>query len=249
MIGTHFYFNSIRNACVVFGALFSDIILRIPATTDAPEKFQKVPIVFANKQQYIYFLEDKIKGNTVNFYRALPRMSYELKTINPDTTRKANAMSYNTLNQTTGTAKKQMAPLAVTLGFTLAIYVKNMEDSLQIIEQILPFFAPELSVKANELQELGIVNDIKVVFNSVNMVQDNAQDGFGSNRFIVWEMDFDLHCNVFPPVSQSAIINTATVDVENEFQKKLQRIIMEGKDPDYMDQTKVDKTIIDEPAT
>ena len=49
----------------------------------------------------------------------------------------------------------------------LYIFAKNQEDALQIVEQILPYFNPDFSVTVNDLPELGIKRDIKIVMDSV----------------------------------------------------------------------------------
>lgn len=66
-----------------------------------------------------------------------PRMSFEILSISPDKDR-----SVNPNNQLNGIR----APANYTVDFGLYILAKNLSDAFQVLEQILPFFNPTLTI-------------------------------------------------------------------------------------------------------
>ena len=78
----------------------------------------------------------------------------------------------------------------------LYIFAKNQEDALQIVEQILPYFNPDFSVTVNDLPELGIKRDIKIVMDSVAF-EDDYEGDFASRRSIIWTMTFTMKLNYY----------------------------------------------------
>ena len=86
-----------------------------------------------------------------------------------------------------------------------------MDDSIQILDQILPMFVPELSIKLRESRKLNIYNDVKIVFNGINK-SDNFQSGFDENRMIVWDLSFQLFADIMPETEESSIVQTVIAD-------------------------------------
>ena len=59
----------------------------------------------------------------------------------------------------------QYAPAPYNLNFTLSILAKNMNDVLQIVEQILPYFQPEYTVTMKMVDDMSDNRDVPVVLN------------------------------------------------------------------------------------
>ena len=87
----------------------------------------------------------------------------------------------------------------------LYIFAKNQEDALQIVEQILPYFNPDFSVTVNDLPELGIKRDIKIVMDSVAF-EDDYEGDFASRRSIIWTMTFTMKLNYYGFVADQGFI-------------------------------------------
>ena len=72
---------------------------------------------------------------------SLPRMSFEMNNNHYDPTRKSG-ISQTFKASDSGKLKKVFMPVPYNLGFELNILTKLQDDSMQILEQILPFFQP-----------------------------------------------------------------------------------------------------------
>ena len=107
-----------------------------------------------------------------------------------------------------------------------------MDDSIQILDQILPMFVPELSIKLRESRKLNIYNDVKVVLNGVSK-NDNYQSGFDENRMIVWDLSFQVHADIMPEPEESTVIQTVIVDTV----EMVTDAYIDGVIPEYMNGT------------
>jgi hypothetical protein len=104
-----------------------------------------------------------------------------------------------------------------------------MDDSIQILDQILPMFVPELSVKMRESKKLNIYNDVKVVLNSINK-NDNYQSGFDENRMITWDLSFQVFADIMPEPEESTVIQTVIMDTV----ESVTDAYINGVMPEYM---------------
>ena len=93
MFGKYFYNKNIRNIVILFGTLFNDITVKRLTSTGVIQSQFKVPIGYGPAEKYLTRLEQgpilddkEIVGIT------LPRMSFEITTMNYDPTRKLQTM-------------------------------------------------------------------------------------------------------------------------------------------------------------
>ena len=107
--------------------------------------------------------------------------------------------------QAENTFKKGFVSTPYDMQMGLYIFAKNQEDALQIVEQILPYFNPDFSVTVNDLPELGIKRDIKIVMDSVAF-EDDYEGDFASRRSIIWTMTFTMKLNYYGFVADQGFI-------------------------------------------
>ena len=67
----------------------------------------------------------------------------------------------------------QYMPVPYNLDFTLYVS-KNLDDALQIVEQILPYFQPDYTITLNDMSDKGIKRDVPIILSSVSY-EDNYQ--------------------------------------------------------------------------
>lgn len=215
------YRSAIRTVTVVFGSLFNDIYVRKYNTDGSvSEERRKVPILFSEKSQYFTWIDNKMRrpdsGTKVGL--ALPRLSYELTGLAPDEQRQLNPHLYRTgtpqVNSDSPFSNKEHSPAAYTFNYTLTLWSNDMDTSIQVLEQILPYFKPEVAVKVKEEQDLPIMNDLQVVFSGISK-QDNYTEGFEVNRFIQWDMEFAVHSNIWSPSAEGKIIKEIVIDIND----------------------------------
>lgn len=198
------YNRILRKLVVGFGNLFNQITLvRYNPDMSEAERFL-VPIMYASKEDYVIRLQDDPDLNK-KIQTALPRMSFQMTGMHYDSTRKQNTNIKNVVRSADG-GISQYNPVPYNFDFDLNIYIRNIEDGNQIIEYILPFFAPDYTVKLNLIPEMGIVKEIPVILNSVDMPVDFEGDRNRESRIIIWTLSFTVKGFVFGQTSDTGLI-------------------------------------------
>jgi hypothetical protein len=212
-----YYHGIIRKSIVAFGRLFSDIYIdrkQGDSVTGSTLQRLQIPLAYAPKEKWLVRIDgDPTLENNVN--TVLPRMSFEITGYNYDAARKTNRMqqikSGNSLNKSV-----MYTPVPYNLDISLYVLTKTQEDGLQIIEQILPTFTPEYTLSVNAVPDMGVVIDVPIVLNSIQ-VQDEYDGDFQTRRSVVHTLNFQMKLNLFGPMSNQGVIGTVYANVgQNE---------------------------------
>ena len=213
-----FYHGLIRKSIVAFGRLFSDIYIdrkeggSVDGTT--VQRLQ-VPLAYAPKEKWLVRIEQDptLENHT---YVSLPRMSFEIIGYNYDPMRKMNRMQQIKTSDGTNTMNKVFTPVPYNIDLSLYVLTKTQEDGLQIIEQILPTFTPEYTLKITHTTEPNVVLDVPIVLNSVS-VSDEYDGDFQTRRFVTHTLNFQMKMNLFGATGTGNIIDTVMANVgQNE---------------------------------
>lgn len=206
------YNRVIRKLVIAFGKLFDDITLvrYNPDLTEA-ERFL-VPLVYATKELYVRRLEDD-PGLDKKIQVALPRMSFEMNGLTYDQSRKLNTNIKNFARQANAAVVAQYNPVPYNFDFNLYIYVRNIEDGTQILEHIMPFFAPDYTLKLNLIPEMGIVKEIPIILNSATSEIEYEGDKNSETRMIIWTLNFTVKGYIFGNISNAGLIRTSITNI------------------------------------
>ena len=204
MLGNkHFYNRTIRRIVVAFGTLFNDIqMVRYDKTGNIEYEKIRVPLSYAPKEKFITRLKsDPSLNKSIN--TTLPRMSFDMTGLTYDSSRKQSTLTKNfSINAATNSINTQYAPIPYNFDFSLSIYVRNMEDGTQILEQILPFFTPDFTVTVSLVPNMTQKYDLPVILNSVTPEFDYEGDML-TTRTLIWTLTFTVRGYIFPPVDTS----------------------------------------------
>lgn len=206
-----FYHGITRKIIVGFGSLFSDIRLKRETADKTTSQTIAVPIAYAPKEKWLVRIEQDTNLDN-HTYTTLPRLSFEITGMDYDSTRKTPRTNYITCSNGTSVSKTY-APVPYNIEISLYILTKTQEDALQIVEQILPFFTPELTMSLKVVPESNIITDVPVIFNSLS-INDEYDGDFSTRRFITYTLNFTLKTNMFGPVSQSGVTNRIMINTE-----------------------------------
>jgi len=88
MFGKYFYNKNIRNIVILFGTIFNDITIRRTLSDGTIQNTLKVPIAYGPAQKYLTRIEQGPIEDIETVGLVLPRMSFEITTMNYDPTRK-----------------------------------------------------------------------------------------------------------------------------------------------------------------
>lgn len=212
MLGTYYYHQVIRKTIVAFGTLFNDIHIQHKNTTDNVISDMKVPLAYGPVQKFLSRLEQQ--GNLNKPVQiTLPRMSFEMTSIQYDSTRKTGiTQTFKALDKDNN-LKKVFLPVPYNLGFDLNILCKVNDDALQIVEQILPFFQPSFNVTVDLVDSIGEKRDIPLVLNSVNF-QDDYEGDLTTRRALIYTLSFTAKTQLFGPIAKTTdgLIRKVQVD-------------------------------------
>ena len=90
---------------------------------------------------------------------------------------------------------------------------KHTEDGTKIIEQILPYFKPDVTVSVKMIDSLETYVDIPVILNNVS-TEDTYEGDFSTRRALIWTLNFTMKAYYFGPTSIKKMIKFTEVDVK-----------------------------------
>lgn len=214
MFGQIWNHGTIRKYVIYFGTLFNDVWLTRDDNTGDRIQTMKVPLNYGPKEKFLARLEGN-PGLDRPIALQLPRMSFEIINFAYDPNRKLSTIGKISSVDPTDPSKAryQYNPIPYDIEFSLYIMVKNAEDGTRIVEQIIPFFAPEWTATLNINPDLGIKYDVPVVLNSISQ-QDTYEGDFITRRAIIWTLNFTMKAYIFGPTRTGNVIKQAEVNIK-----------------------------------
>ena len=210
MFGNHFYNKRVRTTVSIFGSLFNNIhVIRTNASNEVISQV-KVPLSYAPKRNFLERLSAMADGEQAERRVAmkLPRMSFEITDMSYDPIRqlpKVNAYR-ETLPADNTKGRKVYTGVPYNIQFQLNIYAKSQDDALQIVEQIIPYFAPQYNLTVKPFTDYpDVKEDVPVILQGVTF-SDDFEGGFEQRRTIVYTLDIQMKINFYGPDRDRAII-------------------------------------------
>ena len=200
MLGTYFYHEIIRKTVISFGTLFNDVHIRHQDAAGKDISEMKVPVSYGPRQKFLARIQQQPDLNKATQI-SLPRMSFEVNNITYDPSRKTGVTQ--TFKVKDGKqVKKVFMPVPYNLGFELNILTKLQDDSLQILEQVLPFFQPGFTLTIDLVNSIGEKRDVPMVLDSINFT-DDYEGNFETRRALIYTLNFTAKTFMFGPVADS----------------------------------------------
>ena len=245
MLGQYYYHEIIRKTVISFGTLFNDIHVRHQDSTGKDISDIKVPISYGPKQKFLARLEQQPELNKAVAI-TLPRMSFEMNNIQYDSSRKAGVtQTFKAVEDKK--LKKVFMPVPYNIGFELNILTKLQDDSLQILEQILPFFQPGFTLTIDLVDQIGEKRDVPMVLDSISF-QDDYEGNYETRRALIYTLNFTAKTYMFGPIAESTdgLIRKVQVDYYSDTNvktaKRMQRYTVKATaKKDYNEDNVVDQ--------
>ncbi|QIG73792.1 tail sheath stabilizer [Rhizobium phage RHph_N34] len=195
--------GQIRTLIGVFGALFNKLyVANFSNDGKQIDKLTHVPIIYLPKSRV--FKNDLDVTDTTRlsktdldkmkrYYEVMPRMGFEFKglTYNPEV-QQAPSLNYRSGKQF------GRVPAPYNLEFELNILVRDQSTGLQIIEQIISVFKPNVTIEVRNTAFDKNLQDVNVVLNSITF--DDSYKELGETRQILYELSFSLSSQFWPYV-------------------------------------------------
>ena len=220
MLGNYYYHEIVRKTIIAFGTLFNDIHIRHQDGNGNDISDMKVPLAYGPSQKFLARLEQQADLNKP-VQITMPRMSFEMTSINYDPSRKSSLVQTFKTCDDGSKVKKVFMPVPYNIGFELNILSKLNDDSLQILEQILPYFQPHFNLTIDLVESIGEKRDIPIILESINF-QDDYEGNFDTRRALIHTLRFTAKTYLFGHIADSSdgLIRKVQVDMYSSTDRK-----------------------------
>ena len=208
------YYNGIIKQIVVgFGALFSNIKLVRTDSDGAITQTISVPLAYAPKEHWVSRTDQEPELD-VQVFSTLPRMSFEITGYNYDPERMVNRN--NKIRYKNGNVNNEVwAPVAYNIEISLYVLTKGTEDSLCIIEQILPIFGPEYTLNFEAIPSMNIKQEVPITLHGIS-VEDSYEGSFNNRRLVTHTLNFTAKANLYSGVKSGKVILNTKVNLDTQ---------------------------------
>jgi hypothetical protein len=225
----YFYNATTKVYIVAFSKLFSDIHVHRVDPADQVVKDIKVPLVYASKNKISYELQKNPDASAASV--VLPVIGFNIEGLTYSPQRKLNSL--NQLNVDDGKSMYEGVPFDYQ--FAVNIRTKYQDDLWQILEQVLYYFKPDVSLDVKELAHPDFARDVQVTLNAVSFENElELSQAEESQRNFIANLDCTLKGYVYPSASDDVIIEHVTVNLFDNLNAEIARISHDFIDPDII---------------
>ena len=200
------YHEIFRKTIVAFGTLFNNIELR------RNDEVMKVPLAYGPKQKFLARLDQVPDPTNKRVQLTLPRISFEINGLEYDSSRKVSPTQKIKIASTADKNKSMFMPVPYNLSFEMGIISKNQDDSLQIVEQILPYFQPHYNLSVKLVPSMNETRDVPIVLTNVEY-EDIYEGEFAIRRAITYTLQFTMKTYLYGPVRDEKVIKKVITDM------------------------------------
>jgi len=221
-----FYHEITKKTVIAFGTLFNNIFIERKDNQGIVQQKIKIPLTYSAKEKFMQRLS--VNLNDPSAYASqiiLPTLSFQILNIAYDSDRKKNSMTKRYAQDLSITDdivfKYHYADVPYNINMQLSLYSRNIDDGLQIMEQILPFFTPEFTVtiKPNVLKDQYEKIDIPIILNEVKYTELYEGELVKENtRFLNWDFIFTIKTTMFGPVRNATLIKNIDINIFDNFE-------------------------------
>ena len=196
-----YYHKSIESIIAAFGAFFSGIKINKLNDDGTRGQIIEVPIAYGPKNKWLERINARPDpAGAPNIQISVPRLSYEITDYHYDAERKIGYKGYYNTGMLNGHPTRLFNPVPYDVAFSLVSFTKDQGTALQILEQILPYFSPAITMTIQVLPEFNIMKDVSVVLKGVT-IDDTYESGPDSLRTVLQTFSFDAKIDLFGPVT------------------------------------------------
>ncbi|AEC52978.1 tail sheath stabilizer [Synechococcus phage S-CRM01] len=227
MLGGRYYYHQIlRKSIIAFATLFNNIVVKrraVPGVSNNETiETYKVPIQYGPYEKWLAIIAAKAKDVKPSTQITLPRISFQIKGMTYDGSRKVVPTQYmrsvpseTTTSNNQPVQFKQYMPVPYNLEVELSVLTKTQDDGLQIIEQILPNFHPSLNVSIEVIDETHEERDIAIILNGISYIDDYEGD-YTQRGTTIWTLNFTVKTYLFGPVDVEKDIRKVVLDYRTD---------------------------------
>lgn len=214
---TFYYPKIIRRTVIALLDMFNDIKIQRYDKNGTLVKTINVPILFAPQEKFMLLSKRDGSTNKELFKNSpIPRIALGLDGISYNSSRaystNENVFYDEGLDQNLLTEYvKNVQPAPYDFNFTLYIRTNHFNDYTQIVEQILPYFNPDLYLRIKEFSFLNVERNMQVLLNGTNseFLEPQTQDDI---RLVNGSLNLTVAGWMYRPISSDKIIKKITAN-------------------------------------
>lgn len=213
----YFYPQSIFTCVTAFSDLFNDIGIRVYDTkTNEIVGYKPVPVTISPKEKIAHILNaSSVNDVDPQVDNYLPRISISPPDITPAFDRNRGKQEKRLLNiEYDDNSKKRSIQIdtqsiPVNYTFEVSLWTKYLIDMNQLLENIIPWFSPELYVSFKE-RNFGIEHKSRIILtnSSKNFVYEYGEN---DKRILQWNLSFSMDGVMYKPLEITKEILCATI--------------------------------------
>jgi hypothetical protein len=205
------HFSTTKKIIAAFGTIFND--MHIASTSKGKLiKYKRVPIQYGPRDKWAERIEKRENLESERIAITLPRMVYEITDISVDPSKKINRTNKFRYTEGSNSTESQFVDVPYTAGFNLSIAAKSETEIFQIVEQILPVFAPDISLRVKGLNGPETkITTVSILLTGVSP-SDEYQGSFEERRVIIWDLTFQVKFSYAGPLSDQSVIRNVEID-------------------------------------
>ncbi len=208
-----FYHETIRKLVIAFGQLFSEITIIDHDANGKKASVVKVPIEYGPKNKWLERIKSQPKPEAGGVGVTMPRIVFEITDYRYDSKRKIGTQGSSvTARYPDGSGARIYNPVPYDIEIQMYVLTKDNDEGLKILEQILPYFAPNLDITVEVLPKFGLTKMIPLVLNSVQ-VTDTYEGTATTFRTVIQTLNFTAKIDLFGPISDTGLIKKAIANV------------------------------------
>lgn len=227
-LNSPYYHQCTLSHIVNFGNLFNEISITRKASDNSVVKTLLVPIHHLPKEKWLYRVnkalnnidkDDNDDKPTPKY--TLPRMAFEITNMRYDPERHTNTLTKNAaINPLdSNQASWQFSRVPYNWDFNLYIGTRYMDDGLQILEQILPYFTPQISTYIIDNADISPTKGthVPVVLNGVDSsfsYEDSTN--WDSVRMLMWTLSFTSKGYLYSDTKTQNLIKNTVTNIKND---------------------------------
>lgn len=209
-----FYHQSIKKFVTAFGNLFTGITLTEEDENCNVIKVIRVPIAYGPKNKWLSRLTSEPDLDSSHIKVTMPRIAFEITDYRYDPTRKIGTQGAFIPARVGTSAAKVFNPVPYDAIVKLYTYAKDQEDSLKMLEQILPYFSPILTLNIEQFPQLGMMKAVPIQLDGVSVDDNYADISTQTQRTVVQTFSFTAKLDLFGPVySTDKVIKRIELDI------------------------------------
>lgn len=208
-----FYHETIHRCASAFADIFNDIKVARKDDQGNLTNQSVLYISYGPKQKFLERLDREATLDDSDGLRVqtkLPRLSYEMAAPAYDSSRQGQKMAVCSIGN-----GHILRPVPYIIPFTLSLLTRGHQEAFQVLEQILPLFAPSFSFEMYPIKGSSHSQKVDVTLKTVSKT-DSYEGNFTDSQLLIHTLEFDMTTYLYGRINtESAIIKRIEVNLRD----------------------------------